>query len=336
MSTRVFLGVLIGWLVTALPAFAATTFKIATILPDGTPWMQEVKQATEQVEAKTAGRVKFRIYPGGVMGNDQSVLRKMKIGQLHGGALTSGGLRLLHPDAQIYSLPLLFRDHAEVDQVRRQLDPTLIQGLHDQGYVCFGLSEGGFAYLLSQEPIAGIAAMRSKKIWVPEGDVVSQTTFKQFGISPVALPLTDVLTGLQTGLLDTVINSPVGAIALQWHSRIRYLSDTPLLYLYGGLVLERKAFEQLSAPDQNITRELLGAAFARLDARNRADNMAAREALQQQGVRIITPEPSSLVDWRTGAERATDQLVSQGLFSASLVERLRGLLKVSRAQGGTH
>ncbi len=199
-----------------LPTHAlATTFKIASIAPDGTSWMNELRKGAKEIETLTEGRVKFRFYPGGIMGNDKSVLRKIRVGQLHGGAITGGGLAEIYPEAQVYTIPFLFRNYAEVDAIRAQFDPELLAGLKKKGYISFGISEGGFAYLLSTSPIAGIDDLNGQKVWVPEGDEISRAAFEASNVSPISLPLTDVLTGLQTGLVDTVAGSAIGAIALQ-------------------------------------------------------------------------------------------------------------------------
>ena len=132
---------------------AATTLKIATLAPDGTNWMKQMRAAAKQIKQQTEGRVKIRFYPGGVMGNDNSVLRKIRIGQLHGGALTGGGLSIIYKDAHLYTLPFQFRNLEEVDAVRQIMDPQILEGIKKQGYISFGLSEGGFAYLLSNSPV---------------------------------------------------------------------------------------------------------------------------------------------------------------------------------------
>src|SRR5512139_2770804 len=124
----------------------AVVFKIATIAPDGTHWMEEMRKGADEIEKQTQGRVQFRFYPGGVMGDDNTVLRKIRIGQLQGGAITGGGLSEIYPDTQIYSIPFTFSSYAEVDYVRKRVDPLLIAGLKEKGFISFGISEGGFAY----------------------------------------------------------------------------------------------------------------------------------------------------------------------------------------------
>ena len=115
------------------------TLKIATLAPDGSSWMQAMRDGAAEVDRLTEGRVKLRFYPGGVMGNENSVLRKIRVGQLQGGALTGGGLASLYPDSQIYSLPFLFLSYAEVAYVRERVDPILLEGLSSQWLRQYGI-----------------------------------------------------------------------------------------------------------------------------------------------------------------------------------------------------
>lgn len=311
---------------------AATTFKIATVAPDGTSWMVAMRAAAEEIQQRTEGRVVLRFYPGGIMGNDKSVLRKIRVGQLHGGALTGGGLADILPDAQVYSIPFVFRSYAEVDYAREKVDPILLERLKEKGYIGFGISEGGFAYLMSETAVSGPDDLQGHKVWVPEGDEISRTAFEATGTSPVSLPLTDVLTGLQTGLIDTVAATPTGAIALQWHTRVKHLTDEPLMYIYGTLVLKRSVFERLSKGDQAIVSEVLGTTFGELDHQNRADNESARNALLGQGITSVAVDDQTMGSWRSTVNAAMDKLIDNGLFDQALYLQLQEHLQTFRAQ----
>ena len=320
-------------LVFSLPAQVwAVTLKIATIAPDGSSWMQAMREGAQEVERLTEGRVKLRYYPGGVMGNDKSVLRKIRIGQLQGGALTGGGLATIYPDSQIYSLPLLYRSYAEVAYIRQRMDPVIIEGLRRNGFVCLGFGGGGFAYLMSQVPLSRVEQVKQQKVWVPEGDEISRRAMEALGVSPIQLPVTDVLTGLQTGLIDTIGASPVGAIGLQWHTRVRYLTDAPLLFLFGALVIEEKAFERLSAADQQSLTRVMMQVFARISAQNQQDNEQARQALLQQGIQFIQPDADDMRTWRQVLGRAVDEMARQGVYSESVLQQVRAELETYRKQ----
>jgi TRAP-type C4-dicarboxylate transport system substrate-binding protein len=315
-------------------SLAAQEIKVATLAPDGSYPMQEFRKAAAAIKEKTAGRVVFKFYPGGTMGNDKTVLRKVRFGQLQGAALTGGGLAEVYPQDQIYNLPFLFNSFEEVDHVRRRLDPVLIQALADRGFVSFGLIEGGFAHMMSAKPIRGTGDLKGCKVWAPEGDPISRTVFEQLGVSPIPLPLTDVLTGLQTGLIDTVGTSPYGAITLQWFTRVKYMTDVPLLYFYGTLVVDKKAFDKLAPADQAVVREVMGAAVSRVDRKSRADNQDARAKLQKQGVQFVAPTPAELDRWHAVARQATEKLGQAGAFDKAMLAQVEAMLREFRSGMG--
>ena len=333
MSARLPLVVLILCLLAPLTA-SAVTLKIATIAPNGTGWMNAMRAGAKEVKERTEGRVKLRFYPGGVMGSDKSVLRKMRIGQLQGGALTGGGLAMVYPNANIYSLPFSFRNYDEVDYVRSKMDPLLMQQLEDKGFVSFGFIETGFAYLMSKEPIRSVSDLENRKIWIPEGDKISQAAFEAVGVSPIQLPLTDVMTGLQTGLIDTVGSSPVGAIALQWHTRLHYITDLPVMYLYGTLVVQERALRRIQPEDRKILNEVMSKAAAELDEQARKDNRGAKKALVAQGLKLLEPSASQAKRWRTNIDDAVAKLTQEGVFTKAMLERLEGNLAEYREHHG--
>ncbi|MEM9057189.1 MAG: TRAP transporter substrate-binding protein DctP, partial [Pseudomonadota bacterium] len=175
---------------TAPVADAAAVLKIATVTPEGSDWMKKMRAGAKEIKEATDGRVVIKYYGGGVMGNDKKVLRKIRSGQLQGATFTSGGLAERFPEIQIYGLPLIFRDFAEVDYVRERMDAKIIDGLGDAGFVSFGLAEGGFARFMSNEPVRGLDDLKGRKVWVPEGDKISYEAMERMGLSPVTLPVT--------------------------------------------------------------------------------------------------------------------------------------------------
>ena len=311
-------------------AVAATTIKSATGAPDGTAWRRERRAGAAAVKARTQDRVEIKYYPGGVMGDEPAVLRKIRIGQLQGGAFTGGELSQVDKDAQIYSLPFLFRNEAEVGKVRAALDPLLRRSFAAAGFEAVGISGGGFAYLMSVKDIRSKDDLAAAKVWVPQGDRVAEAGFKAAGVTPIPLPLADVYTSLQTGLIDTAANTPAGAIAFQWHTRIKHLVDLPLTYVVGILVIDKKVFDGLASEDQQAVREELGAAFARLEKINRDDNAHARETLQKQGVTIFTPNAAEIASWQAIGAAARKQLLAANEITPQMAAALDQALAAAR------
>ncbi len=309
----------------------AKTFKIATLSPDGSFWMTTMKDAAKEVAKQTENRVKFRFYPGGVMGNDKAVLKKIRIGQLQGAALSGGALAARVPNTQVYNIPLLFRSYDEVDFVRKQLDADLEEDFSKAGFVNFGLVEGGFAYILSKRRIAGADDLKKNKVWVPSDDPASQSASDSFGIAPVALSIGDVLTGLQTGLIDTVAASPIGAIALQWHTQVKHLLDVPIIYIFALLAIDEKAFGKISTEDQTIVNTVMRAAAKKMDAQNRKDNQNAFSALENQGIKMVTPDTGQLKEWKEKGVVAAEVFVKRGKISLAVVNKVQSLLSEYRA-----
>ena len=300
----------------------AIRLKIATLSPEGSMWMEKMRKGAKQVAIETDNRVTFKFYPGGVMGNDKAVLRKIRIGQLHGGAVVGGSLSQFFPANQIYAQPLKFRSLEEVDYVRQHMDAYVIEGLDKSGFVTFGLIGGGFAYIMSQNPIETVQDLRAQKVWIPDNNKISQDSIKAFGINPIPLPIADVRTSLASGLINTVATSPVGAVVLQWHTRIKYVTDIPLIYLHAVLAVAKKPFSKLTRQDQKIVTRVMTAALKEIDVKNRADNIKAVETLKKRGITFITPSQDALDYWLEVAGIASKKMIEAGILPQAVVDQL--------------
>jgi TRAP-type C4-dicarboxylate transport system substrate-binding protein len=315
------------------PATDAVQLKIATVAPDGSFWMTEARKAADEISERTYGRVTFRFYPGGTMGDDGAVLRKMRIGQLQGGVFVAGSFDHVVPDVQIYTLPLLFKTYQEVDAVRSKTDPKLIAALDDNGYHTFGFIEGGFAYIYSTKTGSSFAELEGQKAWLPENDPIGRVLIEETSLSPVPLGLADVLTGLQTGLVDVVTGPPVAAVALQWFTKVKYAIEFPVVYTYGCMAVSDRAWSTLSADDRGVVEEVLGRMTRTLDQRARQDNEGAREALEKQGVVTLAPSPETKQQWEELAQRATVKLVDQLGLNRKLLAEIEAEIAAVRAAG---
>ena len=311
----------------------AQTLKIATLVPEGSKWMFALKTAGAEIEAQTDGRVKLKLYGGGVQGSDQNVIRKIRVGQLHGFTTTGGGLSALHRDAGLYSLPLMFNNVEEATYVRARMDGHLRQALEESGWVNFGFSFSGFAHLMSNKPVSSLKDLQKLRIWVPEDDRIGFDAIRTLGGAPVQMPMTDVLTGLQTDLLDTVVTSPMGAVVFQWHGQIRYVTDLPLVYLYSALVIHNKPFSRIAPADQVIVREMLEAAQRGLDQSGADDNIRFMSALVDSGVQSLTVDPSQVATWRNRVQASNRRLGEKGGFSLAELDELEAHLANHRQQG---
>lgn len=302
---------------------AQQILKIATLAPDGSSWMRELRVASKEIETTTQGRVVIKFYPGGVMGPDAVVLRKMRLGQLQGGVLTSSELAAVYPDSIIYSMPFLFENWAQVDKARVQIDPLLAKGFESRGYKMLGASGIGFAYMMGTKPIRSRAEISGIKLWIPQNDVIAERVFKMGGITPIPLPLGDVFTSLQTGLVDTVANTPSGAVALQWHGKVRSMVDLPMSFVVGFMVLDNKAYQKLGQADQLIVSKVFGAAARRMDANIKRDDAAALAAMKKQGLVITKLDAAENARWQNIGAQVTSQLEKEKIVSGEMLKAVR-------------
>jgi TRAP-type C4-dicarboxylate transport system substrate-binding protein len=326
------LGCVLAAALVLAPAAQAQTFKIATIAPESSSWMKDMKAGAKVIEEHTGGRVKFKFYGGGVQGNDKQVQRKMRTGQLNGGAFTSGGLNRFHPDADLFALPMLFRSIEEARFVRDALEGEIRQRLEDAGYVNFGLAAAGFAYMMSEKKLTTLRDLDGQKVWIPEGDPVGFAALRALGVAPVVMPVTDVMTGLQTDLLDCVTVPPVGAIVFQWHTQLHYITDVPVAYVYAALLIDKGTFLRASEADQQVVREVMEGIYRKFDRNGVRENDQALEALLESGLERVTPDPAEVEEWRRIVSASHRELASQGVFDAALYERIQQLLGEYRAR----
>ncbi len=274
----------------------AVRIKIATKTPENFKSAKLVKEMAKEIEEKTDGKVRLKIYYGGVKGTGRDLLLKMKSGELQGGEFTAGEASSVVNDLQIMSIPFFFKDYDEIDYVFERMRPYFEKELAKRGYLVLGWMEVGFGYLMSVDPIASRADLPGKKVWIPQGDPIGQAGFEAMGVPPIPMTISDVMVALQTGQIDTVGNSFVGAIALQWHTRIKYITDVPLLYIYGMLMITKEAYDKIPTEYREEVRAIIERTFQQLRVDIRKNNAESRKTLTKQGIQFVTPSAAHVRD----------------------------------------
>lgn len=307
-------------------SFSATTataveIKIATLVPNQSQWMQDMRAAGNEINERTVGRVKFRFYGGGVQGTESAVMRKIRIGQLHGGTFSPTDFMKQNSAINIYGLPFVFENWEEMRYVRQKMDPQLEVGFDKLNYVTFGFV-GSFSMVLSNEPISKHADMKGKKVWLPQGDTVSFEAMKRLQLSPVALPVTDVLTGLQTGLLDIAAIPPEVAVALQWHTRVKYFTDMPVAYAMTFLAIDKRTFNKLSEEDRGIVKEVLTGVYEKIDRNADAESKNAIEALVKIGIQKVAPDDGQFAELQQTMAESNRNMADEGVYPIELYEQM--------------
>jgi TRAP-type C4-dicarboxylate transport system substrate-binding protein len=304
--------------------------KFATLAPDGSTWMKAMRQFTEETTAKTAGRVKFKIYAGGVSGDEKDVVRKIRLGQLHAGGFTGVGIGEVAPEARLLDTPFLFKNAKEIDHVYKALDADFRKIFESRGYVLLGWAEVGNVNIFSNIPVTKPEDLRNVKMWIWEGDPIAEATFSALNIKPIPLSITDVQTSLQTGMINGVYGSPLSVIALQWFARMKYVFSLPLTNASGAVLISKKAFDTLSKEDQKTMLALGEKYFRALTLQSRKENEESVVILKKKGLQFTEPASAAVVkDLEAAGQTARLALVGK-LYSRELLEKVNAALKAFR------
>ncbi len=309
-----------------------TLIKFATLAPDGSTWMKTMRNLDKELRAATENRVGFKFYPGGVQGDEMDVLRKIRNGQLHGGGFTGHGLGAVAPEFRTLELPFMYRNLDEVDYVREKLNSHFVDSFGEKGYVLLGWADVGFVYLYSNQPIRTPEDLRKAKIWTWSGDKLAVLFFKAFDVSPIPLALPDVLTSLQMGVVNAVYSPPLACIALQWFTRVKYMTDVPITYGFGAMLVSNKALKKVSAGDIEILKDLAGKYSKTLVAKTREQNLEAIDLIRDEGVEILSVDPEVSRAFFTIGKGAWQDGIDD-LYPAELLERVTSTVEEFRKNG---
>ncbi|MBW2433874.1 MAG: TRAP transporter substrate-binding protein DctP [Deltaproteobacteria bacterium] len=325
--TIIGLGIILPLLMlSTTPATAKTVvIKLATLAPEGSSWSETFNAIDAEIQQKTDGQVRFKLYAGGVLGDEKDMLRKMHIDQIHAAALTSAGLSAIFEEMDVFQIPFLFESHEEVDFVLTRMDAFFRQGFDKNNYVLLGWSEAGFVRLMSTKPVATLADLRKVKVWTWEDAPMTRVIFEEAGVSAIPLSVPDVLVGLQTGLVDVVYAPPSGAISLQWFTKTRYITDVNLIYLIGGVVIKKKVFNTIAPAHQKIVTDVWQRQMNRLKQTIRKENQEAMQVMVKQGIKIINPAPDQIAEFKKVSTKAIQRLEGQTYSQKTLNEVVANL-----------
>ncbi len=303
--------------------------KIATLAPEGSAWMQTFQQLKTEVSEKTGGSVQLKIYAGGVLGDEKDMLRKMHIGQIQGAVLSAPGLANIFKDLDVFQIPFLFNSYEEVDYILGSMDAYFREGLASSGYILMGWSEGGFVRLMSTVPVRTLDDLKNVKVWAWENAPMSKAILDEANISAIPLSIPDVLIGLQTGLVEVVYAPPAGAISLQWFTRVQYMTDLPLSYLAGGVVVKRNTFDQLPESLREGIRESFARHTAEMKTQIRNQNHEAIQVMQKHGIKLLKPAEADVLQFKALSRRAMQRL-SSDILSQKIINEVSGYLEQYR------
>jgi len=326
---------------TSLHAEQVHTLKFATLIPTGTSWTTILDDWIKEVETKSGGRIKFKMYPGGIMGDEPDVLRKMRKGQLHGGLFTGYGIGRIYSPARVLEVPFLFKNITESDYVRDKLMSDIEIGFRKNGFKLLGWPEVGFIHFFSKHRIDSLEDVQMSRIWLWQGDPLGEAFFNASGVSPVPLSIIDVYTQISAkhGSVDTVYISPFGAIALQWHTKLKYGTIMPLTNAIGALTITNRFYNRLPEDLKNLLVTTGKIASDKIRMQARIENEKSLQILKDSGIEFLWSkediEFDTIIELRNKAAKYLEDTnyIPKQLFSR--VEELLAEIRQTNAPTST-
>ena len=300
-------------------AEAKTKIKVGTQAPKGTTWMKAMEDIAKKVKKVTKGKVLFKFYPNGTLGDE-----------IDGGLFTGIGLGQILPKVRILELPFLFRiGSKEHTVVRDSLEKEFIAGFDRKGYVFLGWGEVGWAYFFSKFDSPDLAALRQRKAWYWQDDPMAEAAYKVFGIKGVPLALTDVLPSLNSGMIDTVYNSPYGLIGLQWHTKVKYMSRVSVGHGTGALLITKRIFNKIPKKYRKKVLDICRKRCKKLIKEIAEENRKSEKELVSQGVKILPIAKKDMVTYdKLGSQHAKNMVGK--LYSQEMLDKVLKLVAEER------
>jgi TRAP-type C4-dicarboxylate transport system substrate-binding protein len=289
--------------VAALAAFASARpahadnveLRMATLAPAGSPWMEVLDKANAEIKDKTAGRVTLKYFDGGQQGDEKDFVRKIKLGQLDGAAVTSIGLAMIDESIRVLELPMMFESPEEVDYVADKMWPHFQEKFAKKGFKLQDRGEVGWIYFMSKSKVESLKDLKGQKLWMWGDDQLVGAMFKKLALNGVPLGVPEVDAALTSGKIEACYGSPVAAVALQWYSKIKYMTSMPMSFAIGATIVSLDSLKKISAEDQKTVEEIAKAQAKKLRKTIRKANEDARSTMTRKGITVVQT-PVAMVD----------------------------------------
>jgi TRAP-type C4-dicarboxylate transport system substrate-binding protein len=314
-----------------VPGREPVTIKFATLAPEGSTWMRLLREMDAEVHKRSNGRVRFLFYPGGVLGDEIDVLRKIRVGQLHAGAFSGVGLGSVVPSIRVLELPLLFRNTGEIEFVTGRLEAQFARAFEERGFVLLALAEAGAVHIFSKKPIRRREDLDGVKIWAWQGDPLAAALFERYQVAPVPLALPEVLPSLQTGLINAFYAPPAAAIALQWFTQVSHMSAPELTYAIGGMLVSRSRWETIPADLHAVLRETARKHARQVVLKTRQENQEALQVLKRSSIQTVNLDQAEL-SRLTELSRQLWEREAGKLYPRALLDEVLSLLQQHRGR----
>jgi len=325
MKTAFFWAVMNVLALGVAPAFSQV-IKLGTVAPEGSPWHEAMLEVAQKWKELSNGKVTLRVYAGAVAGDEKDMLRKIRIGQLHATALTSGTLIDIVPDIEAISFPMLIRTDGEFDYVIERMGPEFEARLAKKGFKVLTWSTTGWVHFFTKEPVITPYDMKRRKFFFWGWDTAYVELMKTLGFNPVPLAITDLLPSLQTGLVDSFPAPPAAALSFQWFALAPHMTDLRWQPLPGTTVISMRQWDRIPGDLRPLLENAAREAGTRLQKQIRKLEQDAIAAMKSHGLTVHPVSPEVEEEWRTLVWEKGYPVFVGPRFSEKMFDTVRGLL----------
>jgi TRAP-type transport system periplasmic protein len=323
------------WIIALGHSFAQTRVRLATLAPQGTVYHQALEKMGEQWRKAPGGGVQLTIYPNGTIGDEKGTVQRMRINQVQAALLTTIGMAEIDPSVTaLQNMPMVFRSMDEVAYVREKLRPKIEKRLEERGFVVLAWGETGWVRFFSKKPALHPDDFKGMRVFVTAGDTEQINLMTAIGYHPVPLDWTNVLTGLQTGLIDVVPTAPMVSLGAQYFTVANYMLDVKWAPLGGGLIITKRTWDALSPDAREYLRKTAIEATEEISRRGRENEEQSIDAMKKRGLHVTTLTPQAVVEWQNLAEKMYPQIRGK-MVPADLFDEVQTLLAERRKMNGT-
>ena len=314
-------------------AEAQTRLRMGTLAPRDTTFHKTIMDMGEAWKKASDGKVLLTVYTDGQMGSEADMVRRMRVGQLQAAMLTVGGLQAIEPSVSaLQNMPLVFRDFDELDYITARLEPELEKKFEEKGFVVLFWADAGWVRFFSKKPLLLPEDTKNLKLFVTAGDTATLDIVKSFGIKGIPLSMTDILTGLQTGLIDAVPTIPLYALTGQFDGTASHMTDINYAPLVGATVVTKKAWNALTPEQQRQFREAANVAGEKIRARSRLEAEEAVQAMVKRGLSVHHLNPTQKDSWQSFMEENVYPAIRGKIVPADKFDEVMKLLAEYRTQ----
>jgi len=312
--------------------FAAKSYmiKFATVAPEGSTWVKSMRELDKRLRSKTNGTIGFRIYAGGIAGDELDVLKKIRIGQFHCAAFSGVGINEILPMWRVLDLPFLFRNRQEIKAVHDDLKKLFVDEFRKTGFEYMSWAEVGDVHLFSKKAIKVRDDLKGLKIWNWSGDPVSKSTFAVMGSTPIPLSITDVTTAINTNYIDTIYAPPIGALAMQWHMGMKYMTELPVAHSTGAILISKAYFEKIPKELSKLLKQEVELSMTQLSNKLYDQTKESIKIIKAKGLAVVPiPEGNELGRFYDIHNQVSEAL--KGIvYPEKLLKRVRTILNKIR------